>query len=483
MSEMSLETYQIYVNGEWADAQSRKSFLSSEPYTGKAWAEIPEGDERDVIAAVQAAKTAFDESWWKREPRRRAAVLQRLAELLTENIEVLAHVESRDNGKLLREMVGMNTMTPAYYRYFAETADHLFGSVIRGGSEDVFSYTLREPYGVIAVQLPWNTPSVILAQAAAPALAAGNTLVIKPSEFAAASTLEFAKLADQAGFPAGVINVVTGMGAVVGAALCNNSDIDKIAFTGSPEAGRLVARQAADYLIPSVLELGGKSPNIVFEDAHLDRACEGVLAGFTAAGGQSCICGSRALIHESVYDTLLEYLTAEAPKMTLGDPRDPGTQIGPFCTQQQLEKIKQFVEIGLQEGARLLTGGQAPKALDGWFYEPTVFADVRNDMQIAQEEIFGPVVSVIPFKDEAEAIRIANDTRYGLAAGIWTQNVARAHRVARELRAGSIWVNQYRKGDPAFPFGGFGESGYGRQSGQDALFEFTVPKSIQVNIE
>jgi aldehyde dehydrogenase (NAD+) len=482
MASTNIARYKLFINGAWVDSASGKTFRSVDPFTGEDWAEVPEGDATDVAAAIDGARAAFENSWWRREPRKRAQVMQRLADLLQQNVEHLGPIESRDNGKLLREMLGMNTMTPTYYRYFAETADHIFGSVIRGGSPDVFSYTLREPYGVIGVQLPWNTPSVILAQAAAPALAAGNTLVIKPSEFAPVSTLEFARLAEDAGFPAGVINVVTGMGAVVGAALCNNSGIDKIAFTGSPEAGRLVASQAAQHLIPSVMELGGKSPNIVFEDANIDKAAAGVLGGFTAAGGQSCICGSRALIQESVYDEILERLAADVPKLTLGDPTDPNTDVGPFCTAQQLEKVKHFVEVGRQSGARLVVGGEQPAELGGWFFKPTVFADVDNKMEIAQEEIFGPVLSVIPFKDEADAIRIGNDTRVGLAAGIWTRDLGRAHRVAAELRAGTVWVNQYRRGDPAFPFGGYGESGYGRQSGQDALFDFTVLKSVQMDV-
>ena len=482
MTLNNLKHYQLFINGKWTNASTGKTFRTADPYTGEDWAELAEGDAADVETAIDAARAAFDNSWWRREPRKRAKVMQRLADLLLRNVENLGPIESRDNGKLLREMIGMNTMTPTYYRYFAETADHIFGSVIREGRPDVFGYTLREPCGVIAIQLPWNTPSVILAQAAGPALAAGNTLVIKPSEFAPASTLEFARITEEAGFPPGVINVVTGMGAVVGAALCNNAGIDKIAFTGSPAAGRLVASQAAQYLIPSIMELGGKSPNIVFEDANLDKATAGVLSGFTAAGGQSCICGSRALVQESIYEEIVARLAADVPKLTLGDPTDPKTDIGPFCTADQLEKVKSFVSIGRKSNARLVVGGKQPVGLGGWFFEPTVFADVTNDMEIAQEEIFGPVLSVIPFKDEQDAIRIANDTRYGLAAGIWTRNLARAHRVAAEVRAGTIWVNQYRRGDPAFPFGGFGESGYGRQSGQDALHDFTVLKSIQIDV-
>lgn len=477
-----LKQYQLFIGGKWKASDSGGTFRSVDPFTGEDWAEFSEGVASDVELAVSVAREAFDNGWWRRDPRRRAKVLQRLADLLEDNIEHIGPIEARDNGKLLREMIGMNTMTPSYYRYFAEIADHIFGGVIRGGNPDVFSYTLREPCGVIAIQLPWNTPSVILAQAAGPALAAGNALVIKPSEFAPASTLEFARLTEEAGFPPGIVNVVTGMGAIVGAALCNNAGIDKIAFTGSPDGGRLVASQAAQYLIPSIMELGGKSANIVFSDADIDKASAGVLSGFTAAGGQSCICGSRALIQESIYDDIVSRLREEVPKLKLGDPMDPATDVGPFCTHQQFVKVCDFVERGRQSGARLVVGGEPPEGLDGWFFKPTVFADVHSQMEIAQEEIFGPVLSVIPFTDEADAVRIANDTRYGLAAGIWTRDLGRAHRVANELRAGTVWVNQYRRGDPAFPFGGFGESGYGRQSGQDSLHDFTVLKSIQIDV-
>lgn len=483
MSKTPVVQYQLYINGQWREAANGKRLNSENPYSGETWASFAEATSEDVADAIDAAQDAFENSWWRHEPRRRAKALYKLAELLEQNVELIGRVGSTDNGKLVREMMAMAGMVPTYYRYFGELADHIFGQVIRGANKDVFSYTLHEPYGVVAVQTPWNSPLVIMSQAVAPALAAGNCVVIKPSEFASGSTVEFAKLVDQAGFPPGVVNIVTGMGPIVGAALCNNPKVNKIAFTGSPEAGRLVARQAADLLIPTIMELGGKSANIVFADADLEKAAVGVIGGFTASSGQSCVCGSRALIQRSVYDEMVNKIVAGVSSLKIGDPVDPDTQIGPFCTAQQLEKVEHFVELGKKDGARLVAGGNILDLGKGWFFEPTVFADVDPDMRIAQEEIFGPVLSVIPFDDEEEALTIANNSLYGLGSGIWTQSPARAHRVASEIKAGTVWINQYRRGDAAFPFGGVKESGYGRQSGQDAIYEFTTIKSVQMNIE
>lgn len=478
---LELEKYQLYINGEFRDAEGGRTFRSANPFTGEDWAELAEAQISDVEAAIAAARNAYENSWWRHEPQRRAQVMRKFADLLEENREHLGRIGSRDNGKLVREMTAMATILPGFFRYFSEISDHIFGKVIRGADPAVFSYTLREPYGVVAFQTPWNSPLVIFAQGGAPALAAGNTIVLKPSEFASCETAEMAKLADQAGFPPGVINVVTGMGPVVGAALCSSPNVDKIAFTGSPDAGRIVGEQAARTLTPTVMELGGKSANMVFEDADIDKAVAGVFAGFTASSGQSCVCGSRALVQDSIYDTVVAKLAAMASTLKLGDPADPETQVGPFCTAPQLDKVANFVATAKAEGARLVAGGEKPADLDGWFFQPTIFADVDENMTIAQEEVFGPVLSVIRFKGEADAIRIANNSVFGLAAGIWSKDLGRAHRVAAAVRAGTVWVNQYRRGDAAFPFGGRGESGFGRQSGQDAIYEFTTIKSVQIN--
>jgi len=475
-----LQRYQLYIAGEFRDAEGGKTFRSASPFTGEDWAELAEAQTSDVEAAIASARHAFENSWWRHEPQRRAQTMRKFADLLEANKEHLGKIGSRDNGKLVREMTGMATILPGFFRYFSEISDHIFGKVIRGTDPNVFSYTLREPYGVVAFQTPWNSPLVIFAQGGAPALAAGNTIVLKPSEFASCSTAEMAKLAHEAGFPPGVINVVTGMGPVVGAALCSSPDIDKIAFTGSPQAGRIVGEQAARTLTPTVMELGGKSANMVFEDADLDKAVAGVFAGFTASSGQSCVCGSRALVQDSIYDEVVAKLAAMAGSLKLGDPSDPATDVGPFCTAPQLDKVAGLVATAKAEGARLVIGGDKPGG-GGWFFQPTIFADVDENMTIAQEEVFGPVLSVIRFKDEADAIRIANNSVYGLAAGIWSKDLGRAHRVAAAVKAGTVWINQYRKGDAAFPFGGRGESGFGRQSGQDAIYEFTTIKSVQIN--
>jgi acyl-CoA reductase-like NAD-dependent aldehyde dehydrogenase len=360
-------------------------------------------------------------------------------------------------------------------------AETLTGDVPSGADPSVLSLTLREPYGVIGVQTPWNTPGVLMAQPVAPALAAGNTVVVKPSELAPSSILELASLFAAAGFPPGVFNVVTGLGPVVGAALCSHPRVAKLTFTGSPAAGRLVAVQAAQRLVPVTMELGGKSANIVFPDADLDSAAAAVAAGFIAAGGQSCVAGSRAVVHESIYDDMLGRLDAHAKQVRMGDPAQRTTDMGPVCTQAQFSRISNLLKAGLDEGARLVTGGRQSADLDGTlFFPPTILADVSNQMTIAQEEVFGPVVCVIPFRDEQHAVEIANDTVFGLAGGVWTRDLDRAHRMARAVRAGTIWVNHYRRGDPAFPFGGYGESGYGRFSGIDGYREMTRVKSIQI---
>jgi acyl-CoA reductase-like NAD-dependent aldehyde dehydrogenase len=469
--------YPMFVGGEWVAGHAAARLPVADPYAGSTWAEVPEGDAEDVDLAVGAARRAFEESDWSRRPRERARLLHKLADLIESDAERLAAIESRDNGKTIREELAMFRGAPAWFRQAASQAETVTGDVPAGPNPDVVSMTLREPYGVVGIQLPWNTPGVLLACSGAPALAAGNTIVVKPSEIAPCSTIELARLAERAGFPPGVINVVTGFGPVVGAALCAHPGVDKLVFTGSPEGGRIVAAQAARRLAPTLMELGGKSANIVFEDADLDAAARGLVGGFTASAGQSCVCGSRALIQRSVFDVVTGLAVEHARALRVGDPSDPDTDIGPVCTDAQLARIEQMVDSARQDGAKvLLGGGRAP----GLFYEPTILSDVDNSMPVCREEIFGPVMACLPFDQEADAIRIANDSRFGLAAGIWTHDLGRAHRVARAVHAGTVWVNQYRVVDPVFPFGGYGESGYGRVNGRDGYLEMTRAKSIQM---
>ena len=478
--------YKMFIKGEWVDAASSGVFDSLNPYTGQAWATMPDGQEQDVDRAVRGAREALDNPAWKRmAPMQRGLLLRRFADLLRDKAEHLANVETRDNGKLIREMLGQARALPGYYYYYAGLADKILGETIPLENASVFNYTVREPRGVVAIITPWNSPLLILTFSLAAALAAGNSVVVKPSEHASASTLEFARLVQEAGFPPGVFNVVTGFGKTAGAALVQHPGVDKVVFTGGTEAGKLVARSAAANVTPLLLELGGKSPHIVFADASIPNAVNGCIAGIFAASGQTCLAGSRLLLHEPIYDEFMGRLKERTKTIKLGDPLKMESEMGPMATLDQLHKVESFVEGAVKEGARLAFGGKRPDdpALgQGWFFMPTIFEDVVNDMHLAQEEVFGPVLAVMKFREEEELIALANRTRYGLAAGIWTNDVRRAHRVAREIKAGTVWINTYRALSYASPFGGYKQSGYGREMGLDALREFTQVKSVWVDL-
>jgi acyl-CoA reductase-like NAD-dependent aldehyde dehydrogenase len=477
--------YQMYVGGEWVAPASNQWFESHNPFTGEPWASIARGNAQDADQAVRTAHAAFtDGPWPQMNASQRGALLRKLGDLVAKNAERLAQAEVMDNGKLIAEMRAQLNYAPQWYYYFGGLADKIEGSVIPLDKKGYFNFTRYEPLGVVVAITPWNSPLLLTAWKLAPALAAGNTVVIKPSEFTSVSTLEFIKLVEEAGFPAGVVNVVTGYGKEVGMPLVEHPLTRKIAFTGSDATGRLINETAARGFKKVGLELGGKSPNIVFDDANLDDAVNGAVSGIFAATGQTCIAGSRLLLQDSIHDAFVEKLLALARTAKMGDPLSMETQVGPITTRPQYDKVLSYIDIGRNEGAQLRLGGgpaTRPECGKGWFVEPTIFTGVNNQMRFAQEEIFGPVLSILRFKDEDEAVAIANDVRFGLGAGVWTRDIGRAIRMSEKIQAGTVWVNTYRAVSYMSPFGGYKDSGMARENGAQAIYEYLQMKSIWIN--
>ena len=475
------EPKKMFIGGQWVDAASGETFATIDPSRDEELARVPLAGAEDVERAVSVARDAFEDGRWSDlEPRKRAGVLYKIADALQAQAAAIAQIETLDQGKPVNFAIGEVIHSAFVFRYYAGWCDKIYGETNPTGTDN-FVYTLRDPVGVCAQIIPWNFPLVMAAWKVAPALAFGNTAVLKPAEETPLTALWLAKIAQEAGVPDGVLNVITGPGETTGAAL-TAAPVDKIAFTGSTEVGKIIMAAAAKNLARVSLELGGKSPNIVFPDADMAKAIPQSAFGIFMNAGQVCTAGSRLLVEKDVHDQVVEGLMGAAETWKVGDGLDPSTMVGPLVSRAQLDRVTKFLEIGPSEGAQLRTGGHRVAGEKGYFVEPTIFTGVKPDMRIAQEEIFGPVLSVIPFTDIDDAIRIANDTMYGLAAAVWTRDLSTAHRMARGIRAGTVWVNGYGGSDPAVSFGGYKQSGFGRELGKHSIELYTNTKSVWVSL-
>jgi acyl-CoA reductase-like NAD-dependent aldehyde dehydrogenase len=471
---------QLLINGKWVAAKSGKTFETINPANEEVLALAAEGDKADVDEAVKAARKALDGKWSTISPHQRAQYLLRIADLVEKHADELGTLESLNNGMPISLAKGMASGAADTFRYYAGWATKIYGET-NPSDPSMFNYTLREPVGVCGQIIPWNGPIAMFAWKIAPALACGNVSIIKPAEQTPLTALRLGELLLEAGIPEGVVNIITGFGETAGASIAEHPDIDKVAFTGSTEVGKLILKASAGNLKRVSLELGGKSPNIVFADANMEQCVPTSLFGFTMLSGQVCCAGTRVFVQRDFHDEFVDKLTKQAAQAKAGDPLDPKTMIGPLVSKEQFERVKGYLEIGKKEGAEPKLGGDA-RGGKGYFVDPTIFTNVKNDMRIAREEIFGPVASVIPFKDENDAVLQGNDTTYGLAAAVWTNDVSRAHKVARALKAGTVWVNCYNNIDPISPFGGYKQSGIGRELGKHSIELYTQIKSVYVKL-
>ncbi|MFT5895598.1 MAG: acyl-CoA reductase-like NAD-dependent aldehyde dehydrogenase [bacterium] len=477
-----LEQYQLFIDGQWCEGTEQQNMTTLNPATNEAWASFACASEEDVNRAVSAAKRALDDPEWRDMTQTaRGKLLYRLADLIEQNAELIGRVETRDSGKLAKETVAQAHYVGEYYRYFAGLADKIEGAVLPIDKPDLHVFTTRAPIGVVVAIVPWNAQMFLTATKLGPALAAGCTVVLKASEIAPAPMFEFAKLINQAGFPAGVVSVITGDAPNCAIPLTRHRDVDRIAFTGGTETARHVVRNSAENFAVTTLELGGKSPIIVFDDANLESAVNGLIAGNFGASGQSCVAASRGLVQRGIYDRIVQEIQKRATQIIVGDPQTAETDVGPLCTSAQIENIEATLTKSLAQGASIRFGGQRTAATTGNFFNPTLVECNSAETETLKVEMFGPVMSLLPFDTEEEAIALANDSDYGLGSGVFTENLARAYRVSSRLRSGICWVNTYRAVSPIAPFGGFNQSGYGREAGMESVLDYTRTRTIWIN--